>query len=199
MMTAGGLVNTIEVDFGAAQGAGHYNVVGVNYDPVGCGSVATVTDKMGNVYERLLDPLANGKALALETWGAANIAAAGAGANSVVVTFAHACGSRNGKVVEYAGVASSGVVEDRVALAGQNGDAPDAGLTTTSSAVLFAHTANEGAATDAGPGWTPLFTDDWGTLTEEQLVQAPGRYSATYVPGPGEQWVMQAVALRSCP
>jgi hypothetical protein len=50
----------------------------------------------------------------------------------------------------------------------------------------------------AGQGWTTIFVDEWGTLAEELLAPEAGTYGLSYVPGPGEHWVIQGVALRAC-
>jgi hypothetical protein len=196
--TSTGGASNVSILLSDAQNAGDFVAVGVNYSPT-CGAIASVTDTRGNVYRSLVPPLGRPGALVLETWGAENVAAANAGTNTVLVSFPNICASVNVKIVEYAGTATSNALIGQTSLAGApDGGAPDGSLTTASAAVLFAHTADETSAHDAGAGWTVIFKDTWSTLALEQIVDAGGLYRVTYAPDPKENWVIEAIALRTC-
>jgi hypothetical protein len=180
------------------QRAGDFLVVGVNYDPVGCGQIAEVSDTAGDHFTRLVLPDGLPLALTLETWGAANVAAAPRQSNAVTVTFASACKIRNVKIAEYTGIDPVTPIDAYASTHGTS-IAPSASVTTTHPSMLFAHSADQAAATSPGMGWTLLFIDDWYTLAEER-VAAPGTNAVSYANDKSENWVLQAVALRSaCP
>jgi hypothetical protein len=189
--------NIISVNMALAQSAGDFDFVGINYDTAGCGSVVSVADTQGNTYQRIISVDSQGGALGPETWGAADIAPAGATDNTVTATFASACTARNLKVLEYTGVATSSPVDGTLSQHGDGG-APDGSITTSGAAVIVAHTADSSQAAGPGSGWAQEFIDGWGTLGEDRFVFAAGTYSVSYVPAGTEDWVMQAAALRAC-
>jgi hypothetical protein len=173
-----------------------YVIVGTNYDPGSCGSVLAVTDSAGNTFTRLVPAEANGSALALETWGAANVAAIAQ--EQVTVTYAAACTQQNVKAVEFAGVAALSPIDTFLSTTGGPGVTPFMSLTTTGPAILFAHTADSSETMGPGAGWAQIYVDDWATLAEQQIVPEAGTYVASEAPAADDAWVIQAVALRAC-
>ena len=81
---------TVVVPFPGAQTAGNLNVVVVGWGDTVAHAI-TVTDSRGNAYTKAVGPTLNTRrgAAAQSIYYAANIVAAGAGANSVTVGFAH--------------------------------------------------------------------------------------------------------------
>ena len=191
--TLTGTSDKISVTLDAEQNAGDFLVVGVNY--VACPGVQQVADSVGNGYQRFVPAETLGDAGSLETWGAPNVMAAGAGANTVTVSFGDLCPRMNMKVVEYRGVDPVSPV-DTTASAHGTGGAPTATVTIPSGELLFAHTADSLVAVGPGMGWTEIFEDEWMTIAEEQAATSAGSYPVTFQPSSGEDWVIQAVALR---
>jgi hypothetical protein len=191
--------NTLALNLPSAEAEGDYVVVGINYDPTACVSVSQVSDTSGNPYQQVIPPsLAMGTAL-LEIWGAADVAAAQPGANTVSVTFSASCfdAGQDVKIIEYAGIARTGSVDTTASSTGSS-TSPSTLLNTNRPAVLVAISADQDEATDAGPGWNLVLLDQWGTLAEDQLAPVPGAYSVTYMNSGLENWVLEAVALTTC-
>jgi hypothetical protein len=188
---------TFSIMLPAAVYQGDYLIVGTNYDPGDCGSVLAVNDTSGNTYTKLIPAAANGGALALETWGAANVARAIQ--NQVTVTYAGACQSQNVKVVEYTGIATTSAVDNVVSAIGGPGDAsPFPTFSTSGPALLFAHTADSTECLSPGMAWNQIVIDGWSTLAEQQIVLEAGTFVADEMPRDDDAWVIQAVALRAC-
>ncbi len=196
LMTAS---NSIAVSTDTAQ-TGDYFVIGVNYGP-SCGTVQQVGDSAGNAYASLILPDGDpdGGAGLLETWGGSYLVASDAGTLAVTVTFRTVCTGKNVKVVAYRGVDPTMPVGTIAFQHGGGQSTPNAVLTASAKDELFAHTADQTQAIDAGTGWTLIFKDAWGTIAEEESVPSAGLYEATYQPGVGENWGIQAVTLRCSP
>jgi hypothetical protein len=188
-----GTSDNLSVKLLEAQVAGDFLAVGVNH--VECGGVKRIADSVGNGYERFVAADTMGDAGTLETWGAKNIVAAGAAANTVTVTFGATCQRMNVKVVEYRGVDPTAPVDTSTSAHGTGG-APAATLTVASPELLFAHTADGLVAQAAGDGWTLIFEDEWKTIAQERIARSAGAYPVSFRPSTGESWVIQALALR---
>jgi hypothetical protein len=187
---------TVAVMMAGASLQGDYIVVGVNYDPSSCIQIASVTDSAGNVYKSLIPAAANGGALALETWGAGNVAASVQ--NVVTVTFVGPCAQQNVKIAEYQGVDRSSPVAATTSMIGAPADPGDAAVATSGPAILFAHTADSSQTQGPGPGWTQIIIDEWATLAEETAAPEGGTIGVSEMPANDDAWVIQAVALRTC-
>jgi hypothetical protein len=188
--------NSVSLLLALAQSAGDFIIATVNYDDSKCGTPA-VTDSRGNTYVKLVPADGLTGAGDLETWGAQNVAAADLGQNTVTVTFSNACTARAMKVVHYTGIATSAAVESTSTEHGTGTTAPSNTLAVTTPALVFAHTADQGAAYEAGPGWSLVMIDDWATLAEERDALDAGTYIVDYSHS-SENWVIQGVALRRC-
>jgi hypothetical protein len=191
----GGNDDSLTVSLPSLEEANDFLVVGVNY--FDCGSIASITDTAGNTYKSLVPAAGdNDNSGMLETWGAANIARSPT--NVITVHFAKVCDGRNVKVIEYSGIDAFSPVDSTATMFGSGGSAPDAGLTASAAAVLFAHTADARMSDGPGSGWTEVFTDDWGTLAEERFATTSGSFVATYKPSSTDIWGIEAVSLRAC-
>lgn len=192
----GGSDDFVDVTFPGPTFAGDFIVVGVNYD-FDCTSVAKVTDSAGNAYASIVGVDSNPGALVLETWGAENVAASTT--DTIKVTFASTCGGRNMKAIEYTGIVASDAVEGFASQHGDGGAPPNASIVTTVPTIVFAHTADETEELGPASGWTQIFIDDWATLAEEQLFASPTTVTVTARPRDDDTWVIQGVALKTCP
>ena len=192
----GGTSDSVDVTFAGPTFAGDFIVVGVNYD-FDCTSVSRVSDSAGNAYTPIVGVDSNPGALVLETWGAENVAASTA--DTIKVTFASICGGRNMKAVEYTGIVPSRAVEGFATQHGDGGDLPTAQIVTTVPTIVFAHTADNTEELGPASGWTQIFIDEWATLAEEQLFSTPSTVVVTARPASDDDWVIQGVALKTCP
>ncbi len=191
----GGGTDNVSVALAGLEEANDFVVVGVNY--LDCVAITSVTDTAGNTYKSLIPAAGNvvGTGI-LETWGAANVVRASN--NTVTVQFAAACVGRDLKVVEYSGVDPLSPIESTVSMFGGPNVAPDAGLTTSAGAILFAHTADSASCLGPGNGWTQIVLDRWATLAEERFATSGGAFIASEQPSSNDVWVIEAVALRTC-
>lgn len=188
-----GAADSISATLPNATQAGDFLIVGV--DTFDCAGITAVTDTAGNTYKSLVSVSGNPRVGDLETWGAANIA--NISSDAVTVHFNTACNGRNVKVVEYAGIDTLVPVVETATMFGEGG-APDASLTTSAAAILFAHTADSEMSSGAGDGFTQIFIDDWSTIAEEKFVSGASNVDVSEQAANGELWGIEAVALRAC-
>ena len=175
---------------------GNYVVLGLNYEGA-CGYVSAVTDTAGNGYTRLgqFDTLS--AALVLETWGAPDVSSGDGGIDTITATLTSACYLRDIKAVELQGVDNALQAPPTVRAKGTGGS-PDASISTSGAAIVFAHTGDENGAVGPGAGWLPIFLDGRQSLAEYEIVAEAGTYPVSFIPGAGEAWAIEAVALRGC-
>ncbi len=190
--------STVIVPFTAAQNPGDLNVVVVGWND-STAVVSAVTDTKGNTYARAVGPTVQSGTASQSIYYAKNIAAAGAGANAVKVTFATAAVSADIRVLEYAGVDPNNPVDVVVAGSGNSATSSSGAATTTNATDLLV-SANlvQTATTGPGSGFTErLLTTSDGDIAEDQTVTAKGSYSATAPLSSAGPWIMQMVAFRA--
>jgi hypothetical protein len=129
---------------------------------------------------------------------AANIRAAGAGANTVTVTFAAAVPYPDIRIAEYSGIASVNPV-DVVAAATGNSTLSSSGAATTTNPTDLLVGANIVSSLTTGPGASftnRVITTPDGDILEDRVVTGIGSYSAT-APLTSGVWIMQMVAFKA--
>jgi chitodextrinase len=187
---------SVNVAFPAAQRAGDLNVVAVAW--YSSTSVRAITDSKGNTYALAIGPTTSSSGGTQSIYYAKNIAAAAAGANTVIVTFSGASAYPDVRAVEYSGADPTNPLD--VAVAGTGNTATtNSGSTTTSSAsdLLFAANYVDTGTTGAGTGFTSrVITQPDGDIVEDRLATTPGSYSATAPINPAGTWIMQMAAFR---
>src|ERR1051326_5949618 len=95
-------VSSVVVKYKSAQTSGNTNVVIVGWNDT-IANVNTVTDTSGNSYALAVGPTA-GKGVTQSIYYATNIAAAGAGLNTVTVKFTNAAAYPDVRILEYSGI-----------------------------------------------------------------------------------------------
>jgi len=141
---------TVKVTYTAAQVTGDLNVVAVGWND-STATVSTVTDTTGNVYTRAVGPTAISGVESQSIYCAKNIAAAGAGANSVTVTFSTAAAYPDIRILEYSGADPNNPVDVTAAASGSSATSSSGAVTTTNSTdLLFG--ANMVQTSTTGPG-----------------------------------------------
>jgi hypothetical protein len=131
---------------------------------------------------------------------ARNIAAAGAGANAVKVTFNAPARFPDVRVVEYSGLDRLSPVDTTAAAAGY-GTMADSGAATLSNAHDLLFAANTVSSWTTGPGSSftlRILTSPDADIVQDRVVTAAGAYNATAPMATGA-WVMQMVAFRAAP
>ena len=174
---------TVVVPFAGAQTAGNLNVVVVGWSDTDSHAM-TVTDSRGNTYTKAVGPTlstAAGGTSAQSIYYAANIVAAGAGANSVTVGFGASALWPDIRILEYSGVDPSNPVDAAVAGTGTNATSSSGALTTTApNALLVAGNDVATGTSAAGTGFTSrVITNPNGDIVEDRLAATAGSYTAT--------------------
>ena len=188
---------TVSVKFNAAQLAGDLNVVVVGWND-SAATVRTVTDTVGNAYTRAAGPTVISGVESQSIYYAKNIAAAAAGANTVIVTFSIAAVYPDIRILEYSGADPANPVDVTAASSGNSATSSSGTVTTTNATdLLFGANIVQTATSGPGSGFiTRLLTSPDGDIAEDRTVTATGSYSAT-APLSSGQWIMQMVAFRT--
>ena len=190
-------VSTVAATFSAAQTAGDLIVVAVGWGS--SMATATVTDSAGNSYSVASPALvATGASFTQEMFYAPNIKSAGAGANTVTVTFSTAVPYTDVRVAEYSNVIETSPI-DVVAPGGEatNGPALSSGNATTTNAndLLVAASYCNTTVIGVGGGYTQRVLSD-GNNIQDEVVSTTGTYNATATQVGSGFWITQMVAFK---
>jgi uncharacterized membrane protein len=189
---------SVAVKFNSAQNAGDLNVVVVGWND-STATVSRVADSKGNTYTRAVGPTVQTGYATQSIYYAKNIAAAGAGANTVTVTFSTGAASPDIRILEYSGADPNNPVDVTAASSGTS-TASNSGSATTTNATDLIFGANLVQTLTTGPGvnfTSRILTLPDGDIAEDRWVTATGSYSATAPDNPSGPWIMQMVAFRT--
>jgi IPT/TIG domain/Fibronectin type III domain len=189
---------SVPIVYTAAQAAGDLNVVVVSSRDT-TSTVSSVTDTSNNTYALAVGPtVASGYGQA-STYYAKNIKAAGAGANTVTVTYASEATNPDIRIVEYSGADPNNPVDVTAASTGTGSTSSSGSVTTTNATdLLFGANRVQTLTTGPGSGFTQrLLTSPNGDIAEDRMVTATGSYSATAPMSSAGIWIMQMVAFRT--
>ena len=188
---------SVLIPYNAPQFAGDLNIVVVGWNDVSH-TVSSVTDTLGNHYTAAAGPTQNSAGgLSQTIYYAKNISAAGAGANTVTVTFNAAAAYPDIRILEYSGASVTAPVDITSSATGNSATSATTAVTTTNANdLLFAANMVSTGTPGSGSGFTSrLITSPDGDIVEDRLVTATGSYSATAPVSPAGAWVIQMVAL----
>ena len=190
-------VTTASVAFTAAQAAGDLNVVVVGWNN-STATVSSVTDTSHNTYTLAVGPTIQSGVATQSIYFAKNIVAAGAGANSVTVTFSAAAAEPDIRILEYTGADPNNPVDVTAASSGSSATSSSGSATTTNATdLIFGANLVQTTTTGPGTGFTSrMLTSPDGDIAEDEMVTATGSYSAT-APLTSGQWITQMVAFRT--
>lgn len=189
---------SVNVRFNSAQNAGDLNVVAVGWND-STATVSRVVDTKGNTYTRAVGPTVQSGYATQSIYYAKNIAAAGAGANTVTVTFSTGAVSPDIRILEYSGADPNNPVDVTAASSGSS-TLSNSGMATTTNATDLIFAANLVQTLTTGPGvnfTSRMLTVPDGDIAEDRWVSATGSYSATAPVRPSGPWIMQMVAFRT--
>ena len=189
---------TVTTRFNSAQNAGDLNIVVVGWRDSRA-TVRTVSDSKGNIYTRAVGPTIQDGIATQSIYYAKNIAAAGAGTNTVSVTFSNSARNPDIRIIEYRGADTSNPIDVTAANMG-SGRTSNSGSATTTNATDLILGANLVQCHTSGPGsgfTKRLLTVPQADITEDQVVSTTGRYSAVAPVMPSGRWIMQMVAIRT--
>ena len=187
----------VQKSYPDAQTAGNLNVVVVGWKDTHA-MVASVADTAGNFYALAIGPT-KGTGLQQSIYFAANIS--GGVNNMVTVKFDKAATLPDVILLEYAGVAGQGAMDQTIGASG-NGALAQCGPVTITAAneLIFAATTvvDSEHSAQPGDGFTERMITVSGDLAEDMLTAGFGgsSFSATAPLNMSGNWVMQMVTFR---
>ncbi len=196
--TPQGSFTTVAVPFTLAQTAGNLNVVVVGWND-STSTISGVTDSIGNIYALAAAPVVQAGTASQAIYYAKNIAAAGAGANTVTVTFAAAALHPDIRIAEYSGLDPLNPLDTSIGAQGTTTSTSDSGpvVTANPNDLLVGANIVQSTTTGAGTGYTSRGITADGDILEDQVVSTAGSYNATAVLDKIQSWIMQMVAFRA--
>lgn len=190
--------STVRVPFNSAQNAGDLNVVVVGWKDSRT-TVRQIADSKGNVYTRAVGPTVINGAASQSIYYAKNIVAAGAGTNTVTVSFSASARNPDVRILEYSGADTNNPVDVTAANTGNSRTSNSGtGRTTNANDLIFGADTALSLTSGPGSGFTKrLLTSPQSNIAEDQVVSATGDYSASAPIMPSARWIMQMVAFRT--
>ena len=189
---------TVTVSYTAAQTLGNLNVVVVGWNN-STAAVSSVTDSRGNAYAVAAAPVVQSGTASQVIYYAKNISAAGAGANTVTVTFSTAAAFPDIRIAEYSGLDTVSPLDVSVGAQGTTTSTSNSGPVTTTNAndLLVGANLVQSITTGAGTGFTSRGITADGDILEDRIVTVTGSYNATAALDKVQAWIMQMVAFRA--
>jgi glucose/arabinose dehydrogenase len=187
----------VSVVYASPQVAGDTNILVVGWNNA-TSNVTSVTDTAGNVYQ-LAVPTVRGNGISQAIYYAKNIKSAGAGTNSVTVTFNAATPYVDLRALEYSGLDLVNPFDVGASASGTSSSASTGAVTTsTAHELIFGAGTTAGGFTAAGSGFTTrvITTPDFD-IAQDRFVTAAGGYSATASLAGSAAWVMQVAAFKA--
>jgi YD repeat-containing protein len=189
--------NCLVMTFPGTQALGDLDVVVASWAD-STTQIQSVKDTSGNSYALAVGPTVLSGTGTQSIYYAQNIAAAAAGANSVIVTFNGEASSPDVRVAEYAGIVTTNALDVAVGASGQSALSSSGSVTTTNPYDLLIGANNvDTESTGPGAGWTQdLNTLNYGDILEHQIVTNTGSYAATAPMAASDFWIMQIAAFK---
>jgi hypothetical protein len=186
--------STVATTFTQAQSAGNLDVVVVGWNE-STGNITSVTDGAGNTYQAAAATV-RGTGLSQAIYYARNIAAAGAGANTVTVRFDKSVAYADVRILEYSGLDQTNPFDVSRSGTGFAAQANSGAATTNFARELIVGAGTtSGIFTGAGSGFTArIITNPDKDIAEDRIVTTTGSYSAT-APQSGD-WAMQMATFK---
>ncbi len=188
---------SVTVPFTAAQIAGDLNVVVVGWKDSNT-SVRQITDSKGNTYVLAVGPTRINGTASQSIYYAKNIVSAGAGSNSVTVTFSASARNPDIRILEYSGADTSNPLDVTAANTGSGTSANSGSATTTNPTdLILGADLVQSITSGPGTGFTKrVLSSPQGNIAEDQTTTTTGRYAAAASLMPASRWIMQMAAFR---
>jgi hypothetical protein len=187
--------NVSTAPFGASIAVGNLIVVWVFWSSTPARALTTVTDTVGNGYQRAIGPtggIGDLSAFQQEIWIAKNIKP-GANVSVKAIFGAIFNDEKNIAAFEYSGADQVAPVDKTAAATGAGADASVGTPVTTAPGIVFAAAVFKNTGT-SGPGFTSRSTLQ-GNAAEDESRSAPGPVSATFV-NDAQNWIAHLVAIK---
>ncbi len=188
---------SVAVAYPHAQAAGDTNLLVIGWNDT-TATINSVTDSAGNTYQ-VAAATARGNGVSQAIYYATNIVAAGAGANTVAVTFSQPAAFVDVRILEYSGLAQTHPLDVSASASGMSASASSGSATTSAASELIVGAGTtSGAFSGAGPGFiSRIITTPDSDISGDQSVTASGLYSATAPLTGSGAWVMQMVSFKA--
>jgi hypothetical protein len=188
---------SVAVAYPSAQGAGDTNLLVIGWNDT-TAAINSVTDSAGNTYQ-VAAATTRGNGVSQAIYYATNIVAAGAGANTVSVTFNQPAAFVDVRILEYSGLAQTHPLDVSASASGTSASASSGSATTSAASELIVGAGTtSGAFSGAGPGFTSrIITTPDSDISGDQSVTASGLYSATAPLTGSSAWVMQMASFKA--
>jgi hypothetical protein len=188
---------SISASYAQSQAHGNLNVVAIGWNDA-TSSVTSVHDSAGNSYALAVGPTRYAPDLSQSIYYAANIKAAGAGANTVTVSFDAVANTIDLRILEYAGLSTSSPLDVVASKSGAgSGDVSSGSASTSSGRELI---VGAGMTTDvyvnSGANFNQRAITSLGDIAEDRTVSSTGSYAAVAPVGVSCEYVMQMATFR---
>jgi hypothetical protein len=195
--TTSGTAQSFSATYSKAQRQGDLNVVAIGWNDT-TSSITSVHDSAGNTYQLAVGPTQYAPDLSQAIYYAPNVAAHGAGANTVTVDFDAAANSIDLRILEYSGLDTSSPLDVTAAQSGRGSGELSSGTgnTTSNRELLFGAGMTTDIFASAGPGYTERSITALGDIVEDQVVSSTGAYSANAPDNTAGEYVMQMATFR---
>ena len=186
----------VAVTYTNAQTAGNTNILAIGWKNT-TSNITSVMDAAGNTYQ-LAGPTAHGKGISQAIYYAKNIKAAGAGTNTVTVTFNTATPFVDIRAAEYGGLDPVNPLDVIRSAWGTSATANSGAITTTAPGeLIFAAGMTTGGFSAAGTGFTNrIITTPNLDIAQDRFVTTTGSYRGIASLTRSAAWVMQVVAFK---
>jgi hypothetical protein len=190
-------VTSVAATFTSAQSSGGLNLVFVGWNDTTF-AVSSVADTMGNTYSLASGPTQLSGETTQAVYYATNIATAGAGANTVTVTFNGGAAYPDLRILEYSGASEATPIDGNGSGTGTSATASASVTTANANDVVVAGDYVQTGSLTPGTGFTSrILTDPDNDLVEDESVSTAGTYTATAPLSSTGWWVMNVVGLTS--
>jgi hypothetical protein len=180
-----------------AQAQGDLNVVAVGWND-STSSVTSVHDSAGNTYSLAVGPTRYAPDLSQAIYYAPNIAAGGAGANTVTVDFDASAAAIDLRILEFSGLSTTSPLDVTSAQSGTGTGELSSGkaTTTTGRELLVGAGMTSDIFASSGPGYTERAITSLGDIVEDRIVSSVGSYSAGAPDNASAEYVLQLATFR---
>jgi hypothetical protein len=195
--TPQGNQTTVAATYKNPQTAGNTNILAIGWNDT-TASLASVKDSSGNTYQQAT-PTYTGQYMSQAIWYASNIAAAGANADMVTVSFDMPAAYVDLRIVEYSGLQHAASSFDQLLPA--NGAMPPAATpmiaTTIPNELLFVAGMSSNKFTGPGPKFTSRVVTQDGSMVADAVAVSTGSYDA--MPTVMGTWLLQLASFKPGP
>jgi len=188
--------NSMTAPYQLAQGKGNLNLVVMGWSDT-TATITSVQDSSGNSYTRA-GAVIKGAKLTQTIYYAKNIKPAGAGANTVTVTFDQPANFADLRIFEYSGLNTVSPLDATAGAKGEGFTASSGKVTTKfAQELVFASNTVESKTLNPGPNFVPVLLTNFFDIAEHRITSKTGDFTPTAQLDGAVNWVMQVVTFKA--